>query len=49
LNFSDIKIYYLIFKIRAARVGIDKLIIPSDEAVQKAYSTARSGGFFFYF
>ncbi|CAK5017149.1 unnamed protein product [Meloidogyne enterolobii] len=31
-------------QIRAARVGIDKLIIPSDEAVQKAYSTARSGG-----
>uniref|UniRef100_A0A1I8AW07 Aldolase_II domain-containing protein n=1 Tax=Meloidogyne hapla TaxID=6305 RepID=A0A1I8AW07_MELHA len=31
-------------QIRAARVGIDKLIIPSEEAVLKAYSTARSGG-----
>jgi hypothetical protein len=31
-------------KIRAARAGIENLIIPSEEAVQKAYKTARRGG-----
>ncbi|CAD5219491.1 unnamed protein product [Bursaphelenchus xylophilus] len=31
-------------QIRAARVGIDNLVIPSHEAVSAAYTTARSGG-----
>lgn len=34
----------LVFQIRAARAGLDNLVIPDAAAIKRAYDTHRSGG-----